>query len=188
MIRKKKRGLNVTQQQESTVTQLNGFEKKKTNSTSSGVATIARTTSPVPTHSSSPSFVYSDKVYCKDWNETGYCGYGDNCRFLHERFAGEGGAPVWAHEHDARRAKRKEVARPSRVPTSVEGCVACGAERPVFPTTFDRCSCVYCEDCAMPRCHKACLRCGVVNKGVMVPVRHSEVDEAENAVTKKAKR
>lgn len=23
---------------------------------------------------------------CKDWKETGYCGYGDSCKFLHDRY------------------------------------------------------------------------------------------------------
>eukprot|EP01126_Amoeba_proteus_P016158 TRINITY_DN1741_c0_g1_i7.p1 TRINITY_DN1741_c0_g1~~TRINITY_DN1741_c0_g1_i7.p1 ORF type:complete len:155 (-),score=31.54 TRINITY_DN1741_c0_g1_i7:595-1059(-) len=49
---------------------------------------IARKAGPVQTGSNvriSCRFDYQPDI-CKDWKETGYCGYGDSCKFLHDRY------------------------------------------------------------------------------------------------------
>ena len=39
---------------------------------------------------------------CKDFKDTGYCGYGDACKFLHDRSDYKSG---WQLEKDVRRAR-----------------------------------------------------------------------------------
>ena len=52
---------------------------------------------------------------CKDYKETGFCGYGDSCKFLHDRGDYKSG---WQQEREwdaeqAKKKKRLEVQSPS---------------------------------------------------------------------------
>jgi hypothetical protein len=38
----------------------------------------------LPTHPPPPRFDYQPDI-CKDYKETGFCSYGDSCKFLHDR-------------------------------------------------------------------------------------------------------
>ncbi|EZG78146.1 putative zinc finger protein [Gregarina niphandrodes] len=42
---------------------------------------------------------------CKDYNETGYCGFGDTCKFLHDRYNYKAG---WQIEHEWEIAQKKK--------------------------------------------------------------------------------
>ena len=43
---------------------------------------------------------------CKDYKETGFCGYGDNCKFLHDRGDYKSGWQL-EKEWDAKQASKK---------------------------------------------------------------------------------
>jgi hypothetical protein len=61
-----------------------------------------------------PSFVRSSCRFdyqpdiCKDYKETGFCGYGDNCKFLHDRGDYKSGWQL-EKEWDTNVAKKKKI-------------------------------------------------------------------------------
>lgn len=66
---------------------------------------------------------------CKDYKETGYCGYGDCCKFLHDRTDYKEG---WQVEKEWEELQKKKLVRPLR-----------GVGAAVFTTLF-----VYLQVCA----------------------------------------
>ena len=45
---------------------------------------------------------------CKDYKETGFCGYGDSCKFMHDRGDYKNSVELekeWQAEQDAKKAK-----------------------------------------------------------------------------------
>lgn len=57
-------------------------------------------------------FVVSHTIWvqdiCKDWKETGFCGYGASCKFLHDRGDYKAG---WQMEKDWEKAQQLKLAR-----------------------------------------------------------------------------
>ena len=51
---------------------------------------------------------------CKDFRDTGYCGYGDACKFLHDRSDYKSG---WQLERDWEESQKKKASRPPSLPT-----------------------------------------------------------------------
>ena len=48
------------------------------------------------------------KYLCKDYNEKGYCGYGDGCIFLHDRYDYKSG---WQVDMEFEAQQRKDQLR-----------------------------------------------------------------------------
>jgi len=113
---------------------------------------------------------------CKDYKETGYCGFGDNCKFMHDRGDYKSGDQLereW-QEEQARRQKlllggdlepeeNFEVDPNEDMPWA---CLICRREftRPVKT----KCSHYYCESCALQHYAKSskCFVCHKQTDGV----------------------
>merc|ERR1712185_599440 len=54
--------------------------------------------------------VSGDGGICKDWKETGYCGYGDACKFLHDRSDYKSGWQLEKQWEDEQREKAHAAA------------------------------------------------------------------------------
>lgn len=94
---------------------------------------------------------------CKDYNETGFCGFGDSCKFVHDRGDYKSG---WELEQEWEAAKQREreelegttVHVPEVEPLRVEGP---GEHCPICDTTFKSpivvtaCEHYFCERCAL---------------------------------------
>ncbi|KAK8853087.1 pre-mRNA-splicing factor CWC24 [Kwoniella newhampshirensis] len=99
---------------------------------------------------------------CKDYKETGFCGYGDSCKFLHDRgdyLAGwqmdklDGGAVAQVEEEDEE----------EEVPFA---CLIC--RNPFTQPVVTKCGHYFCMNCATKRFQKSpkCYACGAATSGI----------------------
>ncbi|CAN0395600.1 unnamed protein product [Pylaiella littoralis] len=138
---------------------------------------------------------------CKDYKETGFCGFGDSCKFLHDRADYKSG---WAmeQEFEAKEKKRKEkealgewaeddddeeylVESEDDLPFA---CVICrqGFRDPIVTN----CGHYFCEQCAREqyRTNPRCAACGKQTEGVFnVAKKLTEKLRKKGMVTKKEK-
>ncbi|KAG1790095.1 uncharacterized protein HD556DRAFT_1242875 [Suillus plorans] len=103
---------------------------------------------------------------CKDYKETGYCGFGDTCKFLHDRGTYLAG---WQLDKLAE-TPRKQVEDVSDSDSDNEdipfACLIC--RKPYTDPVATRCGHYYCSACAIKRYAKTpkCLACGAPTGGI----------------------
>jgi len=116
---------------------------------------------------------------CKDYKETGFCGYGDSCKFMHDRGDYKAGFQLDKEWEEKQRAKREaeeralagmlgdageaaaEEAPADNLPLACAACRRPWAE--VSDPVVTRCKHYFCEQCALTA-HaktKACALCNV---------------------------
>lgn len=96
---------------------------------------------------------------CKDYNETGFCGFGDSCKFVHDRGDYKSGWELeeeWEAERARAQAKllgdnekdRGADALPEKPQGPPDACPACGGvfKKPIVVTA---CGHYFCEGCAL---------------------------------------
>ncbi|OQE40272.1 hypothetical protein PENCOP_c006G08874 [Penicillium coprophilum] len=121
---------------------------------------------------------------CKDWKQTGYCGFGDSCKYLHSREAYKAG---WELDRDWEvNTKGKQLS--GRVVSQRKGagkleeddeddeddllesipfaCLIC--KKPYQDPIITKCGHYFCEACALQRYRKtpSCAACGEGTGGV----------------------
>jgi len=101
---------------------------------------------------------------CKDYKETGYCGYGDNCKFLHDRGDYKTGWQLETEWEEKQKNKKNQLEEAFEVPAEPQeelpfACAICRGEfvRPIVT----RCGHYFCEECAIERERKSksCFLC-----------------------------
>jgi RING finger protein 113A len=113
---------------------------------------------------------------CKDYKQTGFCGYGDSCKFLHAR---EDYAAGWRLERDWEKQKQKRD-EPDAGPTEADAvekeqipfkCVICKADYKSPVVT--KCNHYFCEECFLNeyRRKKGCFICGKDTMGIAQPAK-----------------
>lgn len=103
---------------------------------------------------------------CKDYKETGYCGFGDTCKFLHDRGTYLAG---WQLDKMAENPKRRADESESHSDSSEDVPFACLVCRKHFTDpVVTRCGHYYCSACAIKRYAKTpkCLACGAPTGGI----------------------
>ena len=121
---------------------------------------------------------------CKDYKQTGFCGFGDSCKFLHAR---EDYKQGWALDRDweiSTKGKKQEgkivsSANRGEIPDGEEdeeeakllekipfACIIC--KEPYKSPIITKCSHYFCEACALKRYRKNpnCAACGAGTGGV----------------------
>lgn len=102
---------------------------------------------------------------CKDYKETGYCGFGDTCKFLHDRGTYLAGWQLdRLAENPKGRADESESESDSEdVPFA---CLIC--RKHFTDPVVTRCGHYYCSACAIKRYAKTpkCLACGAPTSGI----------------------
>jgi len=125
--------------------------------------------------SSAPAFVRATTItdynpnLCKDYNQTGYCGYGDSCIYIHDRTTYVSGN-VLDQRWDAMISSKKKT----KVPKQQEEeaaittcCLVCKTVSNLLVKT--RCNHIFCETCAYARFNKgitSCEECGAQTLGI----------------------
>jgi len=107
---------------------------------------------------------------CKDYKETGYCGYGDSCKFLHDRGDYKSG---WQLEKEWEEHQKNKV-DPNKYVIEDEdqeeelpfACLICRNDF-VHPIVT-RCGHYFCEKCALEHYKKTpkCFTCGEKTSGI----------------------
>ncbi|KAI0759873.1 hypothetical protein BD413DRAFT_617555 [Trametes elegans] len=123
---------------------------------------------------------------CKDYKETGYCGYGDSCKFLHDR-----GTYLQGWQLDKLAANPQKQAEEESDTDSDEedipfACLIC--RKPYTDPVVTRCEHYFCSACAIKRFAKTpkCAACGtptggIFNRADKVIAKLKKKQEAEEA-------
>lgn len=116
---------------------------------------------------------------CKDYKQTGFCGFGDSCKFLHAREDYKQGWELdrdWEIGTQGKRQQQPGTRRKNEEgddeddDAALEGipfaCIIC--KEPYTSPVITRCGHYFCEKCALQRYRKnpACAACGTGTGGV----------------------
>ncbi|WVR00340.1 pre-mRNA-splicing factor CWC24 [Kwoniella sp. CBS 9459] len=99
---------------------------------------------------------------CKDYKETGFCGYGDSCKFLHDRGDYLAGWQMDKLDPGAQSVIEEEDEE-EEVPFA---CLIC--RQPFTQPVVTRCGHYFCMGCAAKRFQKSpkCYACGAPTSGI----------------------
>eukprot|EP00126_Sphaerothecum_destruens_P009222 Sdes_comp20463_c0_seq4m14713 len=126
---------------------------------------------PAPTNVRMTCVIDYQPDVCKDYKETGYCGYGDSCKFLHDRGDYKSG---WQLEKDWQESQRAAPSAQESDPSEDEEPFACFICRGPFQMAVEtKCKHYFCESCALKNYRKntKCYVCGAQTNGVFMPVK-----------------
>lgn len=119
---------------------------------------------------SSIRFDYQPDI-CKDYKETGYCGYGDACKFMHDRGDYKSGWQMEREWQESEKKRKNNLARGLAEEDEEEAdsdedalpfaCYIC--RQPFEDPVVTRCKHYFCEHCALKH-HARNKNCYVCNK------------------------
>jgi RING finger protein 113A len=119
---------------------------------------------------------------CKDYKQTGFCGFGDTCKFAHDRSDFKQGWQLdreWENMTKSKKVGGRVVANINKnkmaeededtdsIPEDIPfACIIC--KRPYRNPIVTRCGHYFCESCALRRYRKdpSCAACGSGTNGV----------------------
>lgn len=136
---------------------------------------------------------------CKDYKETGYCGYGDSCKFMHDRGDYKSGWQMEREWDQEEKERKQRLARGEADPEAGEGasddsdddelpfaCFIC--REPFTDPVVTQCKHYFCEHCALKHHsrNKLCFVCNKATNGVFntahdIVRRIKEAKKAEEA-------
>ncbi|KAJ2104437.1 RNA-splicing factor [Coemansia sp. S142-1] len=139
-----------------------------------------------------PSNVRATSVFdyqpnlCKDYKETGYCGYGDSCIFLHDRSTSKTGWQLEKEFEEAQQGVQRDNPKLWQVESDSDNeassgkagrkkgsteelpfaCLIC--REPFTKPVVTKCQHYFCEACALAQYRKTpkCFACGAATAGV----------------------
>jgi RING finger protein 113A len=106
---------------------------------------------------------------CKDFKETGYCGFGDSCKFLHDRSNFKTG---WELEREWDEQQKALVAASEKQDeVSVDESILCAFCKRVWedcetPACTTTCKHFFCEKCFIAHSSVHCSVCGAPTHGI----------------------
>ncbi|KAJ2725841.1 RNA-splicing factor [Coemansia sp. Benny D115] len=165
-----------------------GLYKGKKGYTNRASGTGTRRAGPfkAATNVRSTSVVDYQPNVCKDYKETGYCGYGDSCIFMHDRGTYKTGwqlekefeeaqlgvqrdnPNLWTVEEDPNEIKNTHKDA-EELPFA---CLIC--RKPFVTPVVTKCQHYFCEACALKHYRKTpkCFACGAATGGVFKPAKN----------------
>lgn len=105
---------------------------------------------------------------CKDYKDSGYCGFGDSCKFLHDRSVVKSGWEI-DREWDIEQAAAKRLIEELQVEEELLICVLCKKEESLCKSSV--CSHIFCESCFLKQSIQNCPICKTATKGIFVPLQ-----------------
>ncbi|KZT53744.1 hypothetical protein CALCODRAFT_39717 [Calocera cornea HHB12733] len=129
---------------------------------------------------------------CKDYKETGYCGFGDTCKFLHDRGTYMAGWQLDRQWEEQQRAGGGASGNADDSASSDEedipfACLLC--RKPYTDPIVTKCGHYFCSKCAIGRFKKTpkCAACGQATGG-MFNGAAKKVEQMRRRMADKAKR
>lgn len=125
---------------------------------------------------------------CKDYKETGYCGFGDTCKFLHDRSDYLAGWQLDVLPNSNSRTRENLLSDPEEEESEEEVPFACLICRQEFTDpVVTRCGHYFCSSCAIKRFAKnsKCFACGAQTGGLFNSAK-KVLDKMEKAKQRKA--
>ncbi|KAJ2398221.1 RNA-splicing factor [Coemansia sp. RSA 2603] len=138
-----------------------------------------------PTNVRSTSvFDYQPNV-CKDYKETGYCGYGDSCIFLHDRGTYKTGWQLEKEFEEAQAGVQRDNSKLWKIDDEESAnssktndeelpfaCLICRS--PFKQPVVTKCQHYFCEACALQNYKKTpkCYACGAATNGIFKPAKN----------------
>ncbi|SOV05059.1 Pre-mRNA-splicing factor CWC24 [Ustilago sp. UG-2017a] len=128
---------------------------------------------------------------CKDYKETGYCGFGDTCKFLHDRSDYLAGWQLDVLPNSSSRTRENILSDPEGSEGEKEeeevpfACLIC--RQPFRDPIVTRCGHYFCSACAIKRFAKnsKCFACGAQTGGLFNSAT-KVLDKLEKAKKRKA--
>lgn len=128
---------------------------------------------------------------CKDYKETGYCGFGDTCKFLHDRSDYLAGWQLDVLPNSSSRTRENILSDPEGSEGEKEekevpfACLIC--RQPFTDPIVTRCGHYFCSTCAIKRFAKnsKCFACGAQTGGLFNSAT-KVLDKLEKAKQRKA--
>jgi len=134
---------------------------------------------PQPSGEADCSFVAAGIVVhnCKDYKETGFCGYGDSCKFLHDRSDYKTGwqldkewdAKTYGKDDSEQYEIKEDEDEDDQLPFA---CFICREDfkNPIVT----KCTHYFCEKCAIDYFRKSprCAACGTATQGIFNPAKN----------------
>ena len=111
---------------------------------------------------------------CKDYKETGFCGFGDSCKFMHDRSDYKHGWQLEREWKEGNYSKQDPHAYEIDSDDDDDLPFACFICRESFKNpVVTKCKHYFCEACALKhyRKSKRCYVCGVQTNGVFNPAK-----------------
>ncbi|KAJ1958101.1 RNA-splicing factor [Linderina pennispora] len=138
-----------------------------------------------PTNVRSTSvFDYQPNV-CKDYKETGFCGYGDSCVFLHDRGTYKTGWQLEKEFEESQQGVQRDNEKLWKVDASDDeadkkeeelpfACLIC--RKPFVKPVGTKCGHYFCEKCALSNYRKTpkCFACGAATGGAFRRAKNIE--------------
>lgn len=125
---------------------------------------------------------------CKDYKETGYCGFGDSCKFMHDRGDYKSG---WEMERDWNEQQKQKAQAGQNGGGDAEGGAdeddedipfACYVCRKAFTDPVKtKCGHFFCERCALTKCKTECTVCSQKTGGAFSMPTRVEKKKLEDA-------
>jgi len=113
-----------------------------------------------------------EPMLCKDYKETGYCGFGDTCKFMHDRSDYKHGWQMDkefdAGEYEESDEEKYAISDDDDLPRK------CGICRGNFKNPVStKCKHYFCESCALAHYRKSqrCALCGAQTNGMFNPAK-----------------
>lgn len=126
---------------------------------------------------------------CKDFKETGFCGFGDSCKFMHDRSDYKHGwqleREMQEHTYGNEDPSRYEVSSSDDENDVPFKCFIC--RKSFTDPVMTKCKHYFCEKCALQhyRKSKRCYVCNVQTMGVFNPAKNvmDKMKKAEAALS-----
>lgn len=115
---------------------------------------------------------------CKDYAKTGFCGFGDSCKFLHDRYDYKRGIEP-EEDDDKNLIKDNE----DEEDENYTDCPIC--KEPFKNPIETKCKHYFCVDCAENKCTDKCYTCQTSTSGIFKNAKKILATKEEERLNKK---